>query len=62
MPLEKTFLPRFSDMAQYFPAAFTLRVKAASPGSKSSQSVGASWTVQFANLMVLGLGPGDPAN
>ena len=57
-PREKTFRPFFSWTTQCSPAAFTLRVRAASPGGRSTQPSGAVRTFPSADRTVFGVGPG----
>src|SRR5437588_104934 len=57
-PLEKTFRPFFSWTIQWSPAAFTLRVRAASPGGRRTQPSGAVRTRPSVVRTVFGVGPG----
>ena len=57
-PREKFRLPCFSSTTQWSPAAFTRRVSAASPGSRSTQSSGAVITFPEASRAVRWDGPG----
>src|SRR5262249_16667949 len=57
-PREKTFLPFFSCTTQCSPASFTRRVRAASPGGKTTHPSGTFRTLPSAARTVLGVGRG----
>jgi hypothetical protein len=57
-PRENTFRPRLSATAQWSPASFTRRVRAASPGGSSTQPSGTVRTFPSADRTVSGVGPG----
>ena len=57
-PREKTFQPFFSWTTQCSPAAFTLRVRAASPGGRSTQPSGAIRILPSTDWTEFGVGPG----
>jgi len=57
-PREKTLRPTFSCTSQCSPAALTRRVRAASPGVRSSQPCGTGRICPVWFMTVLGAGPG----
>src|SRR6202035_210417 len=57
-PREKVFRPFFSCTTQWSPAAFTRRVRAASPGGSSAQPSGAVRIEPSTARTVFGVGPG----
>src|SRR5205823_3438419 len=57
-PREKVFRPFLSCTTQWSPAAFTRRVRAASPGGRRIHPSGAVRIVPSAARTVFGLGPG----